>query len=132
VIDPHKGGTKMRNPFIIACLLSVLLFAPTVFSKQSGAFRNIQIHYNGTHVVIKGEACLKEGLFFYTVEDGHYVFVEETLVKVNKKAPNWSPFSITLPKDKIPKLKNVMLVLYERKIEDGTIINETAIPLSNR
>ena len=76
-----------------------------------------------------GEARVSNGSFYYSVEDGHRVLLKEALLKVNKEAPNWTDFSITLPEIK-GSTDQMFIHLYERDDGDGKIIHPYVITIS--
>ncbi|TYR77816.1 hypothetical protein FZC79_03120 [Rossellomorea vietnamensis] len=91
--------------------------------EQNPSFKNVKMVSSGNSYCVRGQAKVAAGSFYYTVEDGHNILIEETLVKVNKESPNWSDFefSFELGRDKIAKNRPVILNLYERNLEDGTV-----------
>lgn len=91
--------------------------------EQNPSFKNVKMVSSGNSYCVRGQAKVSAGSFYYTVEDGHNILKEETMVKVNKESPNWSEFefSFELGRDEIAKNRPVLLKLYERDLEDGTI-----------
>lgn len=92
--------------------------------KENPFFRNIKVKGEGGKYVISGEARPATGEFFYTVEDGHVQFVDETKGKTTSKYPEWETFkiSISLEGKKLPENGVLILNLYERG-EEGKIIH---------
>lgn len=95
----------------------------------SPSFKNVKVAYNNDKYLIRGQANVANGSFYYSVEDGHRVIIKETLIKVNKEAPHWTDFSFSLPKEKVES-HNCFLLLYERDEKDGKIIHTYVINLS--
>ncbi|WP_335870021.1 BsuPI-related putative proteinase inhibitor [Bacillus sp. 2205SS5-2] len=97
-------------------------------------FRNLKVLVKGKgQFEISGEAKTREGSFYYTVEDGHDVLVEETLVKVNKKEPSWTQFVfIVTETESWVGNDNAILMLYERDQANGTPLNQFTIKLHNQ
>ncbi|WP_458414357.1 Gmad2 immunoglobulin-like domain-containing protein [Schinkia sp. CFF1] len=93
---------------------------------NSDVFRNITITGDKGEYVVKGEASVHEGVFYYTVEDGHEYQVEETKVSVEKGAPAWGPFelNISIPEDMLPLNGTLTLELFERSAKDNSAINQ--------
>lgn len=95
------------------------------FTKEENSFfRNINVKGEGGKYEINGEARPATGVFFYTVEDGHVQFVEETKGKTTSKYPEWETFkiSISLEGQTLPENGVLILNLYERGVE-GKIIH---------
>ncbi|WLR51540.1 BsuPI-related putative proteinase inhibitor [Bacillus tianshenii] len=101
--------------------------------EQGTAFKNLQVEGDEGKYSITGEARVFEGVFFYSVEEGHEYLVEETKVDVKQGAPNWSPFTIELdiPKEDLPVNGTVTLVLYEKSAKDGQPTNVTTIKVDD-
>ncbi|WP_421384158.1 BsuPI-related putative proteinase inhibitor [Bacillus salacetis] len=99
---------------------------------ENPSFRNVEFQTAEGTYKIKGEAKVSAGCFYYTVEDGHDILREETLIKVNKEYPNWTSFNFTfnLAQGQLPKDRPVMLNLYERDLKDGTIYHIYTIRLN--
>ncbi|TYS15849.1 hypothetical protein FZC78_14795 [Rossellomorea vietnamensis] len=91
--------------------------------EQNPSFKNVKMVSSGNSYCVRGQAKVSAGSFYYTVEDGHNILKEETMVKVNKESPNWSEFEFCfdLGRDEIAKNRPVLLNLYERDLEDGTV-----------
>ncbi len=91
------------------------------------AFRHVQVKKCESEYTITGEAKVKLGSFYYSLEDGHNILIQETLQKVNKEAPNWTPFKIIINLKDHASNRSLILKLYERDEKDGKIINEQLI-----
>jgi hypothetical protein len=92
-------------------------------SSEEMLFKNILVSgKNGTYVV-KGEARSQQNSFYYSVEDGHYILLQEQRVQVNEKYPSWSTFSIEIiiPKEKLPDNGTVVLHLYQKDPKDNSV-----------
>jgi hypothetical protein len=96
--------------------------------EENHAFRNIEVIKEKEQVVIKGEAKLRTGSFYYALEDGHHYLIDETLQKVDKGSPNWSEFKFSFPLNTKSDASRV-LTLYERDKNEGKIINSYSIAL---
>lgn len=92
--------------------------------EENPLFRNIKVKGEGGKYEISGEARPATGEFFYTVEDGHVQFIDETRGKTTDKYPQWETFniSISLEGKKLPENGVLILNLYERG-EEGKIIH---------
>ena len=92
-------------------------------NEENPSFKKVELIKKESSYIVKGEAKVSAGCFYYTVEDGHKILVEETLVKVNKEYPNWAAFSFRLNFDpsKPDGNRPLLLNLYERDLKDGTI-----------
>jgi len=99
--------------------------------ENSKVFRNIEVSGENGEYVVSGEASVFEGVFYYTVEDGHNNLVEETETTVDKGAPDWGKFELKLsfPEDQLPHNGTLTLSLYERSAKDNAVINENYITL---
>ncbi|MGM0846837.1 MAG: BsuPI-related putative proteinase inhibitor [Bacillota bacterium] len=99
--------------------------------EESPSFRNVELSFSEGVYHVKGEAKVSAGCFYYTVEDGHNILKEETLVKVNKKSPNWSSFELNfkLSEDQAGKNRPVFLNLYERDLKEGTIYHNYPVKI---
>ncbi len=94
--------------------------------EENPSFRDVKVREVKGRYTISGQACVSNGSFYYSVEDGHRVLLSETLLKVNKEAPNWSDFSIILPEMR-GKNGKLIMSLYERDDGDGKIIHPYVI-----
>jgi hypothetical protein len=99
---------------------------------ENPSFRNVGVSSLDGAYSVTGEAKVTAGSFYYTVEDGHNILKEETLVKVNKEYPNWTSFTFTfdLASDNLPKDRPVLLNLYERDLKEGTIYHTYTVRLN--
>ncbi|TMU88103.1 hypothetical protein FGG79_08335 [Bacillus sp. BHET2] len=96
--------------------------------KENHSFRHVNIRHVKGRYTVSGKACVSNGSFYYSVEDGHRVLLKEALLKVNKEAPNWSDFSIILPEIK-GSTDQMFIHLYERDDGDGKIIHPYVITI---
>ncbi|HHY72514.1 MAG TPA: hypothetical protein GX497_04655 [Bacillus bacterium] len=93
---------------------------------ENSAFRNIDLSGSNGKYIVKGEASVFEGVFYYTVEDGHEYQIEETKVALENGAPAWEPFElkITIPEDLLPLNGTLTLELFEKSSKDQSTINQ--------
>ncbi|WP_243300031.1 BsuPI-related putative proteinase inhibitor [Bacillus litorisediminis] len=112
----EMNGTEIDN-YIGETILKV-----PAAETANEAFRNIKVDKQGETYAVTGEARVFEGVFYYSVEDGHTFLVEEKTVQVEHGAPAWSPFTIevTIPKEKLPINGAVHLMLYAKSAKDGS------------
>jgi hypothetical protein len=98
---------------------------------ENKAFRNIKVEGESGEYTVTGEARVFEGVFGYSVSDGHKYYIEEETKKVEQGAPNWSPFTIeiSIPKDKLPVNGTIMLELYVESAKDGSKVDQLYVPL---
>ncbi|MGG0719128.1 Gmad2 immunoglobulin-like domain-containing protein [Robertmurraya massiliosenegalensis] len=122
--------------------LAYLFFIPFLVNLVSGEvqqeaekriFENVQVEGKAGNYKVKGEASTKEGKLFYTVEDGHYQYIDETVLSLSKKYPDMASFAINikLPPEKLSKNATLMLHLYE-KDEKGRIIHSYPVVLEQK
>ncbi|WP_409253415.1 BsuPI-related putative proteinase inhibitor [Bacillus sp. SCS-153A] len=99
---------------------------------ENPSFRNVELSQTDGSYAVKGEAKVSAGCFYFTVEDGHNILLEETLVKVNKEYPNWTDFKFTFDFDwkKVPQNRPVLLNIYERDLKEGTIYHTYTVRLN--
>lgn len=99
-------------------------------SISNNAFRNILVSGSDGKYTVAGEARVFEATLQYEVEDGHIIYLEgfET---ASGGAPDWGIFKIdiNIPKDHLPQYGQLTLILFEESADDGSRINELAIPL---
>ncbi|PFA66495.1 intracellular proteinase inhibitor [Bacillus sp. AFS015802] len=96
--------------------------------QENPSFRNVKVMEVKGRYTVSGQARVSSGCFYYSVEDGHRVLLQETFMKVNKEAPNWTDFSIILPEMK-GRSGKLFLNLYERDDGDGKIIHPYVITI---
>lgn len=103
----------------------------TEVDNENTAFQNIEVSGENGEYVVKGEARVFEGVFYYSVEDGDDYLVEETNVTVNDGAPAWSPFEIkiSIPEDQLPSNGTLTLELFEKSAKDNSIVNQSYVKL---
>ncbi|MEI5906508.1 BsuPI-related putative proteinase inhibitor [Bacillus spongiae] len=131
----HSGLYKIKARFLPTKTDPNIVFEKIadnqfILSNGNEVFRNIKIKQleKGKYRV-KGEARTREGSFYYSVDDGHHELMGETLVKVNKKEPNWSKFSFNLTVKNLKHTNKHILTLYERNQNDGTFLHQYSILL---
>ncbi|WP_170006699.1 BsuPI-related putative proteinase inhibitor [Bacillus fonticola] len=98
--------------------------------ERNESFRRIRTYGEEGHYVVKGEANVNSGVFYFTVDDGHTMLVDEKVLTVQKKE-GWVPFrvEITVPPSSLPDNGAVLATFYERSIDDNTIIHAYPIVL---
>ncbi len=84
--------------------------------KENLFFRNVSVKGKRGKYEVTGEARPATGQFFYTVEDGHHQYVDETKGETKNKYPDWENFKISISLDKktLPENGVLILNLYER------------------
>ncbi|KPL61644.1 hypothetical protein AM506_02085 [Rossellomorea vietnamensis] len=97
-------------------------------TEENPSFKDVKVREVKGRYTVSGRACVSNGSFYYSVEDGHSVVLSETLLKVNKEAPNWTEFSIILPEME-GRTGNLFLNLYERDKGDGKVIHSYTVAL---
>jgi len=77
-------------------------------------FKDINVIKKNGQYVITGNSKVRKGVFYYSVEDGHRVWIPETKVRVNNLY--WTSFklSITIPTNFVPDKGVLILNLYEK------------------
>jgi hypothetical protein len=93
-----------------------------VVPEENYVFRRLSIEGHGGNYLIKGET--KAGEFFYTVEDGHKLLINEQKIKVRDNNKDWKLFEVQLdiPVKELPNNGSLIMNFYERGGE-GKIIN---------
>ena len=91
---------------------------------ENPVFKGVHAEGSNGNYKITGEARPINGMFYYTVEDGHNELVSQTELAAGSNYPQWKPFiiSVSIPAEKLPQNASVILNLYERS-KDGTIIH---------
>ncbi|PKR78323.1 hypothetical protein CEY16_00765 [Halalkalibacillus sediminis] len=87
---------------------------------SSDMFRNINVQGETGNYTVTGEARVFEGVFHYTVEDGHYVLVEEQMVQTDG-APDWGPFEldVEISEENLPEFGVLTMIMYWYDAKDG-------------
>ncbi|GEL76909.1 BsuPI-related putative proteinase inhibitor [Tenuibacillus multivorans] len=100
--------------------------------QSSETFRNVQVEGENGQYTITGEAKVFEGVFHYTVEDGHHMFIEEQKVQT-EGAPSWGSFEIdvNIEKDQLPEYGVLSLILYNYDAKEGKQANHYPVTLEN-
>ncbi|WP_176142495.1 BsuPI-related putative proteinase inhibitor [Halobacillus hunanensis] len=95
-------------------------------------FRNFTLTGENGQYKVTGEANVREGKFYYSVDDGHNVLIESKAVEVEKAAPEWSEFTIQMdiPKDQLPEQGALVMTIYQLD-ENGQPVNLNYVPLEN-
>ncbi|WP_051591053.1 BsuPI-related putative proteinase inhibitor [Bacillus sp. UNC438CL73TsuS30] len=91
--------------------------------EENSAFRHVKVNGNRGKYKISGEIKPSQRVFYYTVEDGHEEFVNETQIKLDGKPQDWNSFTIQIqiPETKLPDNGSLILFLYERDHENKII-----------
>nr|WP_256521745.1 BsuPI-related putative proteinase inhibitor [Halobacillus sp. A5] len=95
-------------------------------------FRDLSLSGDDGQYTITGEAKVTGGEFFYTVEDGHNVLMNEKSAKVDDPEAEWSPFEldISISEDELPERGSLIMTMFDRDGEDQPI-NMNFVPLDN-
>lgn len=107
------------------------------FDKKTMERRNKSVNFQDLHVEGKEGNYLVTGKsifnhFYYTVDDGHNYLLDEQQVTVSYSQQEMPiPFNIhiQIPKEKLPKNGAIVLTLYRRNYQDGSIVDEHSILL---
>ena len=107
-------------------IASKKLFVP----EENPTFRHLDVKGSKGNYVISGETRTEKGLFFYTVEDGHFEYFKEKQGRANGGNSDWSSFKlqIHLPEENLPNNSTLTLFLYERS-KEGKIIHSYPLTL---
>jgi hypothetical protein len=83
---------------------------------ENTAFRKVKVEGQQGHYLITGEARPKNGVFFYSVEDGHNEYIREKKLRTTGQNSDWEHFKIEIQLDekKLPAQGTLLLNLYER------------------
>lgn len=89
-------------------------------SEENEAFKKIEVQGKDGSYVVKGEVKTERGAFFYTVEDGHNQYVDETKIT---SGTEWTPFEIKveIEQEKLPQNATIILHLYEKDVTGGNV-----------
>ncbi len=95
-------------------------------------FREMTMSGEDGKYSVAGEANVNNGEFFYTIDDGHNIFVEDKAVKVDDPEKEWSPFSLEIEVDpaELPESGALVMTIYE-KDKNGQPIHMNYVPLEN-
>ncbi|MCP3032006.1 hypothetical protein LF817_11685 [Halobacillus sp. A1] len=96
------------------------------------AFRDLNLEGENGSYTVSGEVSAKDGEFFYMVEDGHNLLIEEEAVQVEDPGAEWSSFEteVTIPKEDLPNRGALIMTMYN-KDEEGQRTQENFVPLDN-
>ncbi|MDC3417227.1 BsuPI-related putative proteinase inhibitor [Aquibacillus salsiterrae] len=99
-------------------------------SSDNSVFRNVKVNGQAGKYTITGEVQASSSEFYYNVEDGHNMLVEETKVEVESKEA-WNSFEleISISDDILPTNGTLTLVLYEKSIDNGGPTSSKYLPL---
>ncbi|MFC7062769.1 BsuPI-related putative proteinase inhibitor [Halobacillus seohaensis] len=104
-------------------------------ASQSGGeivFRELSISGEEGQYTISGEAKVRAGEFFYRVEDGHNVIIEEESVQVEDPDAEWSSFETQadIVSEDLPHKGALIITMYDTNAE-GQEINMNYAQLEN-
>lgn len=101
-----------------------------VVPAENNAFRGITVSGTNGEYVVTGEARPAEGMFYYSVEDGHMQYIKERQVILKGKCGGWELITVDIrvSNDVLPHNGTLMLNLYERS-KDGRITNSYPVIL---
>lgn len=114
-------------PFLIFSFLSPVPFQTDAYfaaveksSEENEAFKKIDVQGKDGSYVVKGEVKTKRGAFFYTVEDGHNQYVDETKIT---SGTEWTPFEIKveIEQEELPQNATIVLHLYMKDETGGNV-----------
>jgi hypothetical protein len=108
---------------LIFMITIMFIFIPlNGYAKEVAAFKNIIVDGGSGNYKVRGDAHIGKDYFYYSVEDGHTQFIEETKIQTGKAFGSAYPFVITIsiPKKKLPKNGTLIMNLYT-KSEKGEI-----------
>ncbi|MCM3602376.1 intracellular proteinase inhibitor [Robertmurraya korlensis] len=111
----------MKKIFIIITIM--FMFIPSMgYAKEESAFKNIVVDGGSGNYKVRGDAHIGKDYFYYSVEDGHTQFIEESKIQTGKAFGDAYPFviTVTIPKGKLPKNGTLIMNLYT-KSEKGDI-----------
>lgn len=97
---------------------------------QSSNFQDLQVEGGNGNYTVTGKTIFNH--FYYTVDDGHNYLLDEQRVTVSYSPQEMpTPFNIhiQIPKEKLPKNGAIVLTLYRRNYQDGSIVDEHSILL---
>jgi hypothetical protein len=94
---------------------------------ENPVFKKIEVSGESGSYRVEGRVKLKNGSFYYTVEDGHHQQIQETKEEVS--GDGWSSFVLELkiPDDQLPQNGTLILNLYER--ENETVVQDYSVIL---
>lgn len=101
----------------------MFMFIPSMgYAKEESAFKNIVVDGGSGNYKVRGDAHIGKDYFYYSVEDGHTQFIEETKIQTGKAFGDAYPFVIivSIPKEKLPKNGTLIMNVYT-KSEKGDI-----------
>ncbi|TKC20100.1 intracellular proteinase inhibitor [Robertmurraya kyonggiensis] len=113
-------------------MLQFLLMIPFLSNLLFGAgeqtvFKNVLVDGEKGEYLVEGEAHTEAGAFFYTVEDGHYQYVDETKINLSDKSPSPFKIAVKIPADQLPYNATLILNLYERDKDNQIVHNYPVI-----
>lgn len=102
---------------LLFMLTIMFMLIPTIgYAKEESAFKNIIVDGGSGNYKVRGDAHIGKDYFYYSVEDGHTQFINESKVQTGKAFGNAYPFVITIsiPKEKLPKNGTLIMNLFTK------------------
>lgn len=123
----------MLKQFTLLFLIPIfvnLFFGNVQQEEEKLIFQNVQVEGELGEYRVKGKVSANAGKLFYTVEDGHYQYIDEKVLPLAEKDSSMALFEleIKIAKEKLPQNATLILHLYE-KDEDGRIIHSKPVVL---
>ncbi|MDF1507402.1 intracellular proteinase inhibitor [Robertmurraya sp. DFI.2.37] len=123
----------MLKQFTLLFLIPIfvnLFFGNVQQEEEKLIFQNVQVEGELGEYRVKGKVSANTGKLFYTVEDGHYQYIDEKVLPLAEKDSSMALFEleIKIAKEKLPQNATLILHLYE-KDEDGRIIHSKPVVL---
>ncbi|MFC7321190.1 BsuPI-related putative proteinase inhibitor [Halobacillus campisalis] len=96
------------------------------------AFRDLTLEGENGSYTVSGEVNAIDGQFFYMVEDGHNLLIEEEAVQVEDPGAEWSSFKteVTIPEEDLPNRGALIMTMFN-KDEEGQPTQMNFVPLDN-
>ncbi|WP_066054698.1 hypothetical protein [Robertmurraya korlensis] len=112
----------MKKVLFIITIFFMLIPTTMGYAKEESDFKNIVVDGEGGNYKVRGDAHIGKDYFYYSVEDGHTQYIEETKIQTGKAFGEAYPFVITIsiPKKKLPKNSTLIMNLYS-KTDKGVI-----------
>lgn len=110
--------------FILVFITSILNGATqSPGPDENTAFRYVMVSGTNGDYVVSGEARLTAGKLYYSVEDGHVEYMNESEVCIKARDNGWVRFLIRIhiSEGKLPSNGSLIMNLYERDRQDGMI-----------
>lgn len=123
----------MRSFLFVILFLLPFSFFNNVTESRGSYFSDVKVQGNNGNYQVSGEVESEKGTFYYSVEDGHEVFIQETKIQTKKLSSGLVTFhiDIQIPESKLPANGTVILYLYERS-SDNLITNSYPVVLERK